>query len=593
LVPGSRWPSSEMTSNAAECYDCPMFAGALLLAGLAVTASSPFADPSPEYSAPVLEDSKTPAVTSPERDSLIRRAADAALDFSETLPNYVCREVISRFYNRNGAWRQLDTVETDLVYRNGLEDYRNITVNGKRVTKKVEETGPWSIGEFGTVLRNLFVPETMTEFQFLKTSRIDGVDARQYSFSVKQERSMWSVHVEADFYKPAYRGKIWIDPSNARTLRIEMEATGFPADFPVNRAEITAEYGSVRLSGTAQFLLPVRAAMLECQRGSIPPICFRNEIDFRDYRKFEAESSIQYSEVKSSIQYEAPVATPEPGDVIVRRTPPAPEPAPAATAAEPPSPPSAARIRQDADLPLGASPERDSLIRRAADAALDFSETLPNYVCREVISRFQNTDRDADWRLLDTVEADLVYEDGLENYRDIAVNGRRVNKMEEVGDAWSTGEFGTVLRHLFATDTMTEFQLLETSRIAGVDAREYSFTVKQDLSMWNVRVESRSYHPAYSGRIWIDPSTARALRIEMEATAFPADFPVDRVETTTDYEYVRLSGTTRYLLPVRASMLGCQRGTLTCFRNNIDFRNYRKFEAESKIQYENPRQHLF
>jgi hypothetical protein len=529
---------------------------------------------------------------SPEGDSLIRRAADAALDFSGTLPNYVCREVISRFYNRNGAWHQLDTVETDLVYRNGLEDYRNITVNGKRVTKKVEETGPWSIGEFGTVLRNLFVPETMTEFQFLKTSRFVGVDARQYSFSVKQERSMWRVHVEADSYEPAYRGKIWIDPSNARALRIEMEATGFPADFPVDRAEITAEYGYVRLSGTAQFLLPVRAAMLECQRGSTPPVCFRNDIDFRNYRKFEAESSIQYSEVKSNIQYEAPVVTPEPGDVIARRTPPesavpspSPEPAPAATAAEPPSLPSAARIRPDEDLPLGASPERDSLIRRAADAASEFSETLPNYVCREVISRYQNTNRDADWRPLDTVEADLVYEDGLEDYRDIAVNGRRVNKMEEIGDAWSTGEFGTVLRHLFAPDTMTEFQFLKTSRIAGVEAREYSFTVEQDRSVWNVRVESRSYHPAYSGRIWIDPSTARALRIEMEATAFPADFPVDRVGTTTDYEYVRLSGTTQYLLPVRASMLGCQRGTLTCFRNSIDFTNYRKFEAESSIQY--------
>jgi hypothetical protein len=242
----------------------------------------------------------------PERDSLIRRAADAALDFSETLPNYVCREVISRFYNRNGAWRKLDTVETDLVYRNGLEDYRNITVNGKRVTKKVEEMGPWSVGEFGTVLRNLFVPDTMTEFQFLKTSRIAGVDARQYSFSVTQERSLWRVHVEAQSYKPAYRGKIWIDPSDARALRIEMEATAFPEEFPVDRAEITAEYGYVRLSGTAQFLLPVRAAMLECQRGSFPPVCFRNDIDFRNYRKFVAESSIQYFDVNSSVQYEVP-----------------------------------------------------------------------------------------------------------------------------------------------------------------------------------------------------------------------------------------------------------------------------------------------
>ncbi len=517
------------------------------------------------------------------------------MDFSETLPNFICREVIARLYNRNGSWRQLDKVETDLVYRNGLEDYRNITVNGKPVTRDLEEIGAWSTGEFGTVLRNLFVPDTMTEFRFLKTSRIAGMDARQYSFSIEQERSTWRVHVGAQSFKPAYRGKVWIDPSSARVLRIEMEATGFPADFPLDRAEVTTEYEYVRLSGTAQFLVPVRAAALQCQRGRSPSLCFRNDIDFRNYRKFEAESSIQYYEAKSSIQYEAPVVKPEPGDAIARQTPPAhsvplsaPGPTPAANSAEPPLPSSNVRIPPEEDLP-----DEPSLNRRAADAALQFSEALPNYICREVILRFQNTDRNDAWRLLDTVEADLVYEDGVENYRNITVNGRRVSRMEEVGDAWSTGEYGTLLRHLFTPDTMTDFQFLKTSRIDGVDAREYFFSVKQEHSMWAVRVQSRSYHPAYSGRIWIDPSTERTLRIEMEANAFPSDFPVDRVETSMDYEQIRLSGTAPFLLPVRAATLGCQRGTDTCFRNSMEFRNYRKFEAESSIQYEEKRQQLF
>jgi hypothetical protein len=281
---------------------------------------------------------------------------------------------------------------------------------------------------------------------------------------------------------------------------------------------------------------------------------------------------------------------PEVGGTIARQTP-----APAATPPAPDLPPAAATIRPDEDLPFGAAPGQDSLIRRAADAALDFAATLPNYICREVISRSQSTTRNVDWRVIDTVEADLVLENGKEDYRNISVNGKPVNKkLDELGGAWSTGEFATVLRNLFSPTTMTEFHFLKSSRIAGMDAREYSFSVKQERSMWDVHVGSDSYRPAYTGRVWIDPANARTLRIEMESVDLPKTFGFERVETSTDYEYIRLGeGATQYLLPVRAAILSCQRGSFNCVRNNMDFRNYRKFGAESNIQYGDPPQRMF
>jgi hypothetical protein len=285
---------------------------------------------------------------------------------------------------------------------------------------------------------------------------------------------------------------------------------------------------------------------------------------------------------------------PEVGGAIARQNPVQSAPGNAAPSA-PDVPPVAATIRPDEDLPFGAASGEDSLVRRAADAALDFAESLPNYICREVISRSQSSTRNANWRLIDTVEADLVLENGKEDYRNISVNGRPVNKkMEELGGAWSTGEFVTVLRNLFSPTTAAEFHFLKSSRIAGMDAREYSFSVKQDRSMWDVHVGPESYRPAYTGRVWIDPSNARTLRIEMESVELPKSFGFDRVETSTDYEYVRLSGgPTQYLLPVRAATLSCQRGTYNCVRNNMDFRNYRKFGAESNIQFGDRVQQLF
>ena len=100
----------------------------------------------------------------------------------------------------------------------------------------------------------------------------------------------------------------------------------------------------------------------------------------------------------------------------------------------------------------------DDLIRKAADTALDFTEKLPNYVCQELMSRYESTTRPASWQALDVVGMEVVYEDGKEDYRKITLNGRPINKkLEELGGAWSTGEFGTVLIDLFAPQTAAEF----------------------------------------------------------------------------------------------------------------------------------------
>jgi hypothetical protein len=39
---------------------------------------------------------------------------------------------------------------------------------------------------------------------------------------------------------------------------------------------------------------------------------------------------------------------------------------------------------------------------------------------------------------------------------------------------------------------------------------------------------------------------------------------------------------------VEAEVLSCQRGTSICSRNKIEFRNYRKFGAESNIIFDKP-----
>jgi len=256
-------------------------------------------------------------------------------------------------------------------------------------------------------------------------------------------------------------------------------------------------------------------------------------------------------------------------------------------AGPPATAPSVMRSERIDDESLPARHE-DALIRKAQETALEFTETLPNYVCQEMIARFYSETTPVSWRPLDVVSSEVVYENGKEDYRNLAINGKPVKKgMEELSGAWSTGEFGTMLIDLFSPATSADFRFRRESRTAGISARMYDFEVLRENSHWLIHTGSQRYQPAYSGSVWIDPKTARVLRIEMQARHMPEEFPLDKVESATDYEYVRLGGTQQFLLPVHSETLSCQRGSARCSRNAIDFRNYHKYSGESNIQFEN------
>jgi hypothetical protein len=70
----------------------------------------------------------------------------------------------------------------------------------------------------------------------------------------------------------------------------------------------------------------------------------------------------------------------------------------------------------------------------------------------------------------------------------------------------------------------------------------------------------------------------------MQAIHVPKDFPDDAVESTVDYDQVRL-GTSMFLVPIHAEVLSCQRGTTICTKNAIDFRDYHKYSGESTVEF--------
>jgi hypothetical protein len=233
----------------------------------------------------------------PVADPLIRKTADAAMDFTESLPDYVCQEFMARYQSISNpaSWQALDIVGANVIYEKGKEDYRDVTINGKAVKKNIDQLeGAWSTGEFGTMLIDLFSPATAAEFHYVRESRSGGVNAKVYNFSVARERSHWQITFASQTYDPPYKGSVWIDPATSRVLRIEMQAYGFPDEFPTDHVESATDYQYTRLGDTKQYLLPVHAENLSCQRGS--NYCSRNVIDFRNYHKYSGESTISFGD---------------------------------------------------------------------------------------------------------------------------------------------------------------------------------------------------------------------------------------------------------------------------------------------------------
>lgn len=184
---------------------------------------------------------------------------------------------------------------------------------------------------------------------------------------------------------------------------------------------------------------------------------------------------------------------------------------------------------------------------------------------------------------LDVVSAEIIYDHGQESYRNVKIDDRPTDKhLEAIGGSWSTGEFASTLLILFSSETNTHFRPAGASSISGISARVYDFDVPSENSHWKVQFDSQSLLPAYHGSVWIDPSTARVLRIEEQARNIPSDFPMDTIESAVDYSYLSIGGKS-FLLPVHAESLGCYRGHGDCSHNIIDFRNYHEFRVDVKI----------
>lgn len=269
------------------------------------------------------------------------------------------------------------------------------------------------------------------------------------------------------------------------------------------------------------------------------------------------------------------MSTPAPAESTpAESTPAEPEAKAAPAPAETPDAPKAPRPGTDADI-----------IADARYASTAFSAGLPNFLVQQNTTRSMRQGGISAWQSIDVVTTEVAYKDGKEEYRDIKIDGEPAVAPPERSGSWSTGEFGTTLEDVMSLATNATFKRRGEDRVAGRAAWVFDYSVPQANSHWILIAPNGSqYSPGYDGAIWVDQESRRVLRVEQKANTFPPGYHLNKAECMLEYGFVKIDQKT-YLLPAKGENVACFSGSGACTRNSIEFRNYRKFEADSKITF--------
>jgi len=275
-------------------------AGPLTVAALRVlgerSANLPVAKPA-AMSVTVGDKPLPPPPSSEEQAAIIDAVRAYALNYSQSLPDFVCHETMKTYQapRSSDRWTKMDNdIDSRLTYFQQKEDYKPISVNGKLTSQDYDKLkGSKSIGDFGSMLRGIFEPSTQARFEWRTWSTWDSQPSMTFDYHISRERSNYRIFAEGNrSVITAYSGAFVVDARTRAVVKLTVVAEGLPADFPVQSAESTLVYRETDLSGHT-FLLP---STLQVIMGGTD---FRDRIDkqFSIYRKYSADSEITFDTV--------------------------------------------------------------------------------------------------------------------------------------------------------------------------------------------------------------------------------------------------------------------------------------------------------
>jgi hypothetical protein len=237
-----------------------------------------------------------PMPTQEEMVAAIHHARVYALNYTAHLPDFLCNETVERFEDREGKgnWDKKDVLGVRLGYLDHVEDYKLITLNGRPTTQSFQSIrGAWSQGEFGSLMLEIFAPNSHAQFHWDHWTHLRNHLTQVYSYRVRKSDSHYKLAFGTGAtpteVQVGEEGFIYLDGDSLDIVRVTDNATDIPMDFAVRQAVRVLDY-AVQEVGGKPYVLPLHAEV----RMGTGYVHTKNEVVFSGFRKFQGESTITF-----------------------------------------------------------------------------------------------------------------------------------------------------------------------------------------------------------------------------------------------------------------------------------------------------------
>lgn len=495
------------------------------------------------------------AVQAPDSEddrAILDAGRQNALALTAALPDFTCTQAIRRFQSPAGAdsWRQTDQLVVELSYSGGRENYQLASVDDHPADRSYHAVaGAVSRGEFGSWLHSVFDPDSAADFQSQGRETVRERAAAVFSYNVEPGHSHYDLNyrVGPDRVEHAtvgYHGRIYIDLAAKRVTRLEIEAYGIPQTFPLKRSWIVLEYDFAEIGGR-RYLLPLYSET----RLATAKLDYRNETGFHGYRKFEARSSIRFSEGSEE-------ASQEPGN-----------------AGESSISPrfigfGKELARLNDDLPVFPPPrepsaeERQAVLDDARRAAVGFLAALPAFVCTDIF-RISTAVPGESWKSHGVLTGEMRHsKTGPEEFNavklDQAASSHRTEFEEAVRAAggWNV-VFGRLRNNILNPRSSAQFRWDHWTSLRGRQTQVYSFNVEAANLQYPMTAQNGdsllpvSLTVAQHGFVFVDRDSHRVTRIYSEAVDIPPAVGLSSASTLLDFDFAEMAPGPG-LIPLRA-----------------------------------------
>jgi hypothetical protein len=264
-----------------------------------------------------------PPPSKAEQKRIIEAVREFALNYVQSLPNFICLQVTNRSTNRNykpgdQGWTPQDRFGEQLNFVDHHENYILSFHNDDSLVGKTWKNvgGALSRGDWASLIQAVFDPSAEAYFDWSRWGNLDNKRYYVFRYQVDQAHSHETLEADGQKITPAFHGEVFV-PYDANVIwRITIEPEP-PSTFPLQDVKETVKYGYAEIAGQ-KYLLPLTSEVI-MREGRIGS---KNDIEFRRYQKYNADTSIKFDDTDDPPVDSKPDAKPDTAKPDTKKKPP-------------------------------------------------------------------------------------------------------------------------------------------------------------------------------------------------------------------------------------------------------------------------------